>query len=87
MLACQLSCLRRHRSLAAEQDLRLKQQAWDEHLITTHWPAHNVTVFPALGKSYYKTTPGKADTEAGEATIPSLSSDKVHGTVLQKMWH
>ena len=44
------------RSLAEEEDLKLKRQAWEEYLVTTHWPSRNVAVFPGLGKNktYYK---------------------------------
>jgi hypothetical protein len=56
------------RSLATERDLQLKQQAWDNFLITTHWPSHNVTVFPGLGnsESYYAANADAASDQADE---------------------
>ncbi|KAF6262035.1 hypothetical protein COO60DRAFT_687595 [Scenedesmus sp. NREL 46B-D3] len=39
------------RALATDCDLQLKQQAWEQFLVTTHWPSHNVTVLPGLGSS------------------------------------
>jgi hypothetical protein len=45
----------------------LKRQAFDQHLITTHWPSFNVTVFPQLGASYYKGGPGEDKEEEGAA--------------------
>ncbi|KAK9792461.1 hypothetical protein WJX73_006649 [Symbiochloris irregularis] len=32
-------------SLATEQDLQRKEQAWREYRVTTHWPAQNVSLF------------------------------------------
>jgi hypothetical protein len=53
------------RALAEEEDLKLKRQAWEEFLITTHWPSRNVAVFPGLGKNktYYKS---KSEGEGGD---------------------
>ena len=41
------------RSLATEQDLALKREAYIDRRLTTHWPAMNVKLFPKEGNSYY----------------------------------
>ncbi len=35
------------RSMASDNDLRLKKKAWDEHSITTHLPAQNIRIYDA----------------------------------------
>lgn len=42
-------------SLATEKDLALKQEAYNDRRVTTHWPAMNVRLFPKEGHSYYGT--------------------------------
>jgi hypothetical protein len=65
-----------HRSLATERDLQLKQQAWDNFLITRHWPSHNVTVFPGLGnsESYYVASTDAASDKADEQQLGTEQS-------------
>lgn len=46
------------RSLATEKDLALKREAYEDRLVTTHWPAMNVQLFPKEGSSYYADAPG-----------------------------
>ncbi|KAK9828670.1 hypothetical protein WJX72_001442 [[Myrmecia] bisecta] len=55
------------RALASPHDMQLKQQAWDDYLVTTHWPAMNVTVFPRKGSDYYKTKKDEANGAASSA--------------------
>ncbi len=55
--------------MATPQDLALKQQAYRDYRVTTHWPARNVKLFPALGEEYFAdsdaTTSADASTDAG----------------------
>jgi hypothetical protein len=71
-------CCYSDRSLATERDLQLKQQAWDNFLITTHWPSHNVTVFPGLGnsESYYA---ANADAAADQADEQQQGTEQLLG--------
>uniref|UniRef100_A0A383WPX7 Phytanoyl-CoA dioxygenase n=1 Tax=Tetradesmus obliquus TaxID=3088 RepID=A0A383WPX7_TETOB len=55
------------RCLATEKDLQLKQQAWDDFLLTTHWPSHNIRAFPGLGKSATYYASAGADEQQGSA--------------------
>jgi hypothetical protein len=71
--------LSNNRSLASERDLQLKQQAWDDFLVTTHWPSNNVTVFPGLGKSatYYASaaTDEQQGNSPANAIEPAAAAD------------
>lgn len=68
-------CCYQPRSLATTADLQLKKQAWDEHRMTTHWPANNVHIFPKIGPGYF--TIDKNDSATQEAYRKRLDKFKV----------
>lgn len=66
-LSAAVSLYSQNRCLATDKDLQLKQQAWDDFLLTTHWPSHNVRAFPGLGKSATYYASAGADEQQGSA--------------------